>query len=88
MKRLITTFALVIGLGSASGCFLFHDDYPDESCESDLECFRSMGEVCNTDTRTCEVPGTGAPAPERYTDEVFESYGDDLELEAEVTDVE
>ncbi len=48
---------VVIGLAiSASGaCTLFDDDPPDDSCTSDLDCFRAQGEVCDTQTHRCEV---------------------------------
>lgn len=61
MRRSIL-FALVIagslGLG---GCFLFHDDYPDDSCETTDDCFAAQGEVCNIETNTCEVPADAGP---------------------------
>ena len=63
MKRLLLSVALATALASTGGCFLFHDDYPDDTCENDLECFRSQGETCNLTTNRCEVQDTGAPAP-------------------------
>ncbi len=41
-------------LSLAGGCFLFEDEYPDEACKSDLDCFRAQGEVCDLESRRCE----------------------------------
>lgn len=63
MKRALMIAFAAAWLGGASGCFLFHDDYPDDSCETDLECFVSQGETCNVRTSRCEVSSESAPAP-------------------------
>lgn len=88
MKHLAIILVLVAGLAGASGCFLFHDDYPDTHCESDLDCFRAAGEACNLANNTCEVPGTGAPAPERFESFPEHDDYDDGAYAEEVADVE
>ena len=43
------------------GCFLLHDDYPNDTCESDMDCFRAQGEVCNLTTHECEIRADAGP---------------------------
>lgn len=50
---------LIAALG-AGACTLFDEDPPDESCTTDMDCFRAQGEVCNQQTKTCEVRMTDA----------------------------
>jgi hypothetical protein len=59
VRSLLSCLALAALLGS--GCNLLDDDYPDESCESDSDCFRAQGEICNTATRTCEPRADAGP---------------------------
>lgn|GEM_PF-4278935 len=59
MKRL----GAVLMLATLSGCFLFRNDLPDDSCESDQDCFRAQGEVCDVEAGQCIVadgPDAGA----------------------------
>ncbi len=35
------------------GCFIFHDDYPDNTCESSDECFAAEGERCDVERGVC-----------------------------------
>ncbi len=58
MRRLTAAFILALAL--LGGCFLFHDDYPDKSCESDNDCFKAQGEVCNMQTKKCVSVDAGA----------------------------
>jgi hypothetical protein len=58
MRKLVLVIALA-ALPLSSGCFFFHDDYPDNSCEDDRDCFGAMGETCNEATKTCETAGDG-----------------------------
>ncbi|HEY5945735.1 MAG TPA: hypothetical protein VIV40_09600 [Kofleriaceae bacterium] len=46
---------LVLVVAAAGACTLFDDDPPDDSCTSDIDCFRAQGETCNTQTHKCEV---------------------------------
>lgn len=58
-RRLRALIGLAAALGS--GCFLFHDDYPDRSCTSNNQCFRAQGEYCDLRAGTC------VPAPDANT---------------------
>lgn len=58
MRKLVLVIALAV-LPTASGCSFFHEDYPDDSCESNRDCFQAMGETCNLTTKTCESAGDG-----------------------------
>jgi hypothetical protein len=58
MKRLVAVVALA-ALPLGSGCFFFHEDYPDDHCESNNDCFGAQGETCNMTTKTCESAGDG-----------------------------
>ncbi len=63
MRRVLRTVlpALVlIGLVHQGGCSLFHDDYPDDRCEQDRDCFQEQGETCNQETKRCEVSSVDA----------------------------
>jgi len=54
---------IIIVAAALGGCSLFHDSYPDKSCEANGDCF-SGREVCNPATRRCEsidVPDAGPP---------------------------
>jgi hypothetical protein len=57
--------AVSLGLSLCVGaCTLFDEDPPDDTCESDTDCFRAQGEVCNQMTHECEVkPDAGVDAP-------------------------
>ena len=58
MVRWLLLLALaVVGAGA---CTLFDEDPPDDSCEQDTQCFRAQGEVCNQQTKRCEVRMTDA----------------------------
>lgn len=48
---------VVIALASAGvgACTLLDEDPPDDSCETDTDCFRAQGERCNQETKRCEV---------------------------------
>lgn len=57
MRRVLRTVlpaAILLALVQQGGCSLFHDDYPDDRCESNRDCFQQQGEVCNLETRRCE----------------------------------
>jgi hypothetical protein len=51
---------LTLAAAGAGACTLFDDDPPSDSCMSDLDCFRAQGEVCNQQTKTCELRMTDA----------------------------
>lgn len=53
---------LVLALAAAGigACTLFDEDPPGDSCTTDTECFRAQGEVCNQQTKRCEVRMTDA----------------------------
>ncbi len=59
--RIVVVATLLVGM---AGCSLFHDDYPDRSCNTDVDCFRAQGETCNLATRTCESAPDAAPRPD------------------------
>ena len=61
MKALLATVLFAVLPIVGGGCNLIDDDYPDDSCESDMDCFRAQGEVCNMTTRTCEPRADAAP---------------------------
>lgn len=54
-------FGTVLAALLGGGCNLLDDDYPKTSCESNADCFRAQGEVCNTTTATCEPQADAAP---------------------------
>ncbi len=54
MKRLLLLVAL-------TGCTLFDDDPPKNTCKNDQDCFRAQGEVCDLGKHTC-VQGTPVDA--------------------------
>jgi len=61
--RVLLLIALVVG--SITACTLLDDDPPDDRCRDSGDCFRAQGEVCNPDTKRCEM-GTvdaGVDAP-------------------------
>lgn len=60
MRRLLLVF---LGALALSGCFVFHDDYPDRSCGNSTDCFRAQGEVCDLQTKTCVPAPDAAPPP-------------------------
>ena len=49
--------ALIVLL--VTGCTLFDDDPPKNTCKVDTDCFRAQGEVCNQQKHVCE-PGPDA----------------------------
>ena len=50
----------ILLLLAVSGCAVF-EERPDRSCSSNSQCFRAQGEVCNLQTKQCEVaPDAGA----------------------------
>jgi len=54
--------ALLVSIAALmSGCFVFHDDYPSNSCTGNGDCFASQGEVCNQTTGKCEIGVDAAP---------------------------
>ena len=50
------------------GCPLSHGDYPGSACEKDSDCFTGQGEVCNQETRTCQLMVDAGPPPDRPID--------------------
>ncbi len=58
MKRIAIAAAL---LGALASCSLFGSELPDNSCESDLDCFRAQGEVCHLDRNECGPPADAMP---------------------------
>lgn len=58
--RAVIPAVLLLGLIQQGGCSLFHDDYPDDRCDRDSDCFEAQGEVCNLDTNRCEAGGVDA----------------------------
>ena len=56
-------WALLVALAVIGACTLFDEDLPGESCETDTDCFRAQGEICNRQTNLCEVPMPDAAVP-------------------------
>ena len=46
---------LLIALAAAGACTLFDEEPPGDSCTTDTDCFRAQGEVCNQQTKRCEL---------------------------------
>lgn len=67
MVRLLAPIALLTGLAGA-GCALFSEGPPDNFCRGDADCFRAQGEVCNLDTKQCELGDGGVPVPDAAVD--------------------
>jgi hypothetical protein len=65
VKKLALVATLACALGAAvTSCTLFDDDPPDDSCDTDADCFRAQGEVCNLQTHRCQVRAdAGVDAP-------------------------
>jgi len=64
MRRAMLMLILLLAATAASGCSLFRQDLPSDSCEDDFDCFRAQGEMCNPATKMCEVPADAAPIPD------------------------
>ncbi len=69
-----------------SGCFLFHEDYPDDTCESDMDCFRAQDEVCNLETNTCEPRADAGPVIDADTTDADTTDADTTD--ADTTDAD
>jgi hypothetical protein len=53
---MVRWLVLIIALATAAGaCTLFDEDPPDDSCVSDNDCFRAQGEICNQQTKQCQL---------------------------------
>lgn len=59
---------IALSLFAAAGCALFSEGPPDNFCRGDADCFRAQGEVCNLDTKTCELGDGGVPVPDSAVD--------------------
>ena len=88
VANLLMSGLIVVTTATISSCFLFHDSYPNNSCESNLDCFQAAGEICNTATGECEVlpdaaprydapPIPDAPTPDASGDGDGDGDGDD-----------
>jgi hypothetical protein len=51
-----------------AGCPLSHGDFPGTACERDSDCFIGQGEMCNQETRQCQVMVDAGPTPDRPVD--------------------
>lgn len=51
--------ALALCAAAIGACTLFDPAPPDDSCETDSDCFRAQGESCNSMTHKCEVRPDG-----------------------------
>lgn len=69
MVRTWKTFALVAFAAgtTAWGCSLFRE-YPDDFCETNQDCFRAQGEICNLSTNHCEIAPDAGPTPDAGPD--------------------
>jgi hypothetical protein len=58
---MVRWLVLIFALATAAGaCTLFDEDPPDDSCMSDNDCFRAQGEICNQQTKQCQLRPTDA----------------------------
>jgi hypothetical protein len=53
-------WTLLVALAVAGACTLFDEDLPSDACTTDTDCFRAQGEVCNQQTKTCEMRAADA----------------------------
>jgi hypothetical protein len=67
--RGLTLLALLL-----SGCPLSHGDYPGTACDKDSDCFIGQGEVCNQETRQCQVMIDAGPPPDRPIDRPADGF--------------
>lgn len=74
MVKLLATLALIAA--TIGGCALFSEGPPDNFCRSDADCFRAQGEVCNLDTKQCELGDGGVPVPDAGTDAMSDAPSD------------
>jgi hypothetical protein len=63
MRRRFVSLALLLSF-AVSGCFLFREDFPNDSCNSNVDCFRAQGEVCDLELKKCVIPSDAAPVPD------------------------
>jgi hypothetical protein len=56
-------WALLVALAIVGACTLFDEELPGESCTTDTDCFRAQGEICNQQTKTCEMRPDAAIVP-------------------------
>jgi hypothetical protein len=61
VRRSLSVGALLLAFAGAIGgaCALLDDDPPDGKCQSDQDCFRAQGEVCNLMKHECQPGGDG-----------------------------
>ncbi len=63
MRRAGLTMVAAALLG---GCSLFHDSYPDKSCEGNTDCFLGR-EICDMTSKQCiaiDLPDAAGPPPD------------------------
>jgi hypothetical protein len=46
---------IALAASAIGACTLFDDDPPDDTCDTDNDCFQAQGEGCNQMTHRCEV---------------------------------
>ena len=67
MRRLANVLSglLVVAMAAAvvASCSYFHDKFPDDSCQTGMDCFKGI-ETCDTTTHTCVPVVDAAPRPD------------------------
>jgi len=76
--------ALVVA-GVGGGCALFVEEPPDRSCDSDAQCFRAQGEVCDLAKKQCVKQSSATEAVDDAVDPLDPL--DPLDDEAEAIDL-